>query len=105
MRATVSSVGSAPVLAVEGTVDLASVGLLHNHVMRVVRQSPGGVVVVDLDGVDTLDDTGLGVLLGAAAAAREAGGDLEVVCTRTALRSRLERTGFDRAVVVRSTVA
>jgi anti-sigma B factor antagonist len=105
MRATVSPVGAAPVLVVDGTVDLASVGLLHNELTRVVRRSPGTVVMVDLDGVDTLDDTGLGVLLGAAATARQAGGDLEVVCTRSALRSRLEHTGFDRAVVVRSTIS
>jgi anti-sigma B factor antagonist len=105
MRATVSTVGAARVLALDGTVDLAAVGVLHNDLGRLIRQAPGAVVVVDLDGVDTLDDTGLGVLLGAAATAREAGGDLVVVCTRDALRARLERTGFDRAVVVRSSIS
>jgi anti-sigma B factor antagonist len=105
MRATVSTVGAARVLALDGTVDLAAVGILHNDLGRLIRQAPGAVVVVDLDGVDTLDDTGLGVLLGAAATAREAGGDLVVVCTRDALRARLERTGFDRAVVVRSSIS
>jgi anti-sigma B factor antagonist len=105
MRATESTVGSAPVLAIDGVVDLAAVAALHNDLSKLVRRWPGSTVVVDLDGVDTLDDTGLGVLLGAAATARERGGDLEVVCTAPALRDRLARTGFDRAVAVRSTIS
>jgi anti-anti-sigma factor len=71
----------------------------------VIRRHPGDSVIVDLDGVDALDDAGLGILLGAAAAARQAGGDLEVVCNRPSLRERLERTRFDRAVAVRATIA
>ena len=105
MRTTVSAVGGATVVTLEGSVDLAAVGTLHGDLARVIRRHPGDSVIVDLDGVDALDDAGLGVLLGAAAAARQAGGDLEVVCNRAALRERLERTRFDRAVAVRTTIA
>jgi len=105
MRTTVSAVGGATVVALEGTVDLAAVGTLHGDLARVVRRHPGDSVIVDLDAIDALDDAGLGVLLGAAAALRESGGDLEVVCNRPALRERLERTRFDRAVKVRATIA
>lgn len=104
LHTTVTQVGDAQVVAVEGDVDLASIGVLHGELARVLRQHPASTVVVDLDGVRALDDAGLGVLLGAAASAREADGDLEVVCTRPTLRSRLERTGFDRAVTVRATI-
>lgn len=105
VHTTVSTVGSSIVVVVDGPVDLASVGHLHNDLARVIRQHPNQVLVVDLDGITVLDDAGLGVLLGAAATARESGGDLEVVCTKPALRGRLERTRFDRAVDVRATIA
>ena len=97
-------VGDSVVVSVEGPVDLASVGHLHNELLRVIRQHPGQVLVVDVDGISVLDDSGLGVLLGAAASAREGGGDLEIVCARPALRDRLDRTRFDRAVAVRATI-
>jgi len=105
MRAAVSTVGDAVVVAVDGVVDLAAVGTLHGDLVRAIRRHPGDTLIVDLDGVESIDDAGLGVLMGAAAAARSNGGDLQVVCNRVALRARLESTRFDRAVDVRSTIA
>jgi anti-sigma B factor antagonist len=101
----VDSVGGSIVVAVDGVVDLAAVGHLHDVLARTVRQHPGVTLLVDLDAVSVLDDAGLGVLLGAAATARGAGGELEVVCTRPALSDRLQLTGFDRAVRVRTSIA
>jgi anti-anti-sigma factor len=89
-----------PVLAVNGTVDVATVPALRDALLRLVADRPGGRVVVDLDGVTALDDTGLGVLLGVAGRAREAGGDLVVVCAGERLRRRFAVTGLDRAVEV-----
>ena len=105
MRAAVSTVGDAVVVAVDGVIDLAAVGTLHGDLTRAVRRHPGDTLIVDLDGVESIDDAGLGVLMGAAAAARSTGGDLQVVCNRAALRARLQSTRFDRAVDVRSTIA
>ena len=101
----VDTVGSSVVVAVDGIVDLSTVGRLHDDLTRAVRQHPGAALVVDLDAVGALDDAGLGVLLGAAAAARDGGGDLEVVCSRPALCQRLAHTRFDRAVTVRNSIA
>jgi anti-anti-sigma factor len=101
----VERVAGSIVVTVDGIVDLSSVGRLHDDLARTVRQHPGVALVVDLDGVSVLDDAGLGVLLGAAAATRDTGGDLEVVCTRPALRERLTQTRFDRAVVVRGSIS
>ena len=105
VHTTVDNVGGSIVVAVDGIVDLAAIGGLHDDLARAVRQHPSVTLLVDLDAVTVLDDAGLGVLLGAAAAARGAGGDLEVVCTRAALRERLQLTGFDRAVRVRRSIA
>ncbi len=102
---SVGDVGGSIVVAVDGVVDLSSVGRLHDDLARAIRRHPGVTLIVDLDAIGGLDDAGLGVLLGAAAAARDCGGDLEVVCTRPALLARLTLTRFDRAVDVRSSIA
>jgi anti-anti-sigma factor len=105
LHSTVAPVGDVLVVTLEGVVDLASVARLHSELSNALRRHAGETIVVDLDGVGALDDTALGVLLGAAASARDAGGDLQVVCTEPTLRSRLERTRFDRAVDVRTSIA
>lgn len=94
-------IGSTPVIALDGTVDLGSIPVLHNRLRQAITDHPGITVVVDLDGVLSLDDCGLGVLLGAAGFARERGGDLALLCTSERLRGRLRVTGLDRAVEVR----
>lgn len=98
-----SSVAGRSVLAIAGEIDLATVPQLHNALARAVNDHT--FVIVDVDGVYACDDTGLGVLLGAAGRAREAGGDLTVVCSDGPFRSRLARTGFDRAVTVTASIA
>lgn len=94
-------IGSTPVIGLDGDVDLGTVPLLHTRLRQLVNDHPGATVVVDLDGVTSFDDCGLGVLLGAAGVARERGGDLAVLCTQPRLRDRLRLTGLDRAVEVR----
>jgi anti-anti-sigma factor len=105
VHTNVVTVNGSIVITVGGAVDLASVGGFFDDLRRAVRQHVGATVLVDLDGATVLDDAALGILLGGAAAARESGGDLEVVCTRSPLRERLARTRFDRAVVVRDSIA
>lgn len=92
-------------LTLSGEVDLATVPVLRNALVRLVGDAPGVTVAVDLDGVTVLDDTGLGLLLGAAGRAREHGGDLVVVCTTSRLLERFERSGLARAIEVRDRLA
>ncbi len=105
LHTRLDEVGGSIVVTVDGHVDLAAVGRLHDDLSRAIRQHPGAMVLVDLDAVGVLDDAGLGILLGAAASARGHGGDLAVVCTRPTLRERLTATRFDRAVDVRHSIA
>jgi anti-sigma B factor antagonist len=93
-------VGLRPVLHVSGEIDLATLPVLHDQLTRAIARHPGATLWVDLDGVTTLDDSGLGLVLGAAGRARELGGDLRAVCTSPRLLQRLALTGFDRAVAV-----
>ena len=105
LRASTTVVAGVPTVIVEGAVDLVTIGRFHDVLHRAVLDHPGRPVRVDLDGVGTLDDTGLGVLVGVAAAARERGGALELVCTAPTIRRRLETTRIDRILEIRSTVA
>ena len=100
LRARHDVVGTLPVVALSGSVDLATVPQLTTALYRLIGDHAGARVAVDLDGVDVLDDTGLGVLLGAAGRARQAGGELVVVVADERLQARFEATGFDRAVDV-----
>ena len=93
-------------LGLSGEIDLATIPRLHDALTRFVTAAePSTTSVVDLDGVYICDDTGLGVLLGAASRARVAGGELVVVCSPGPLRDRLAQTRFDRAVTVAASVA
>jgi anti-sigma B factor antagonist len=93
-------VGGRPVLQVAGEIDLATLPTLHDQLTRAITHHQGATLWVDLDGVTTLEDTGVGIVLGAAGRARELGGDLRVVCTTPKLLRRFALTGFDRAVAI-----
>jgi anti-sigma B factor antagonist len=94
-------VGDAAVISLSGEVDMATLPLLHDALSKALAHHPGRMLVIDIDGVTVLDDTGLGVLLGAAGSARQSGADLSVVCNNLRMRDRLDLTGFSRAVEVR----
>ncbi|MEX0848015.1 MAG: STAS domain-containing protein [Ilumatobacteraceae bacterium] len=93
-------VGDVAVVMVSGELDLASVGVLRDALLKAITEHRGATVAVDLDGVTALDDTALGIVLGSAARSREQGGDLVVVCTSPRLVERFELSGLARAVRV-----
>ncbi len=97
----ITSVDAGAVVSLSGEVDLASAPTLRNALVRAIDEHRGATIVVDLDGVAALDDAGMGVLLGAAGRAREAGGDVVVVVTSARLRERFAITGLARAIEVR----
>ena len=62
-------------------------------------------VVIDLSGVDFIDSTGLGVLLGAAKRVRGAGGDIRLVMAGSRLTDLIEITRLDRVMDVFESVS
>ena len=96
----ISNAGAQPVLYLSGEIDLSTLPLLRDHLTRLVHEHPRATVRADLDGVTSLDDTGIGILLGVAALARSLGGELEVFSSPGRIRERLAVTRTDLAVTV-----
>jgi len=96
--------GVVTVLTLRGEIDLASAPPLRQALVEAADRV-GVVVVVDLDEVEFIDSTGLGVLIGGLKRARTSGGDLMLVCTQPRIIRLLEMTRLDRALEVHSTVA
>jgi anti-anti-sigma factor len=65
----------APILVLEGTIDLATTELAGAALERFMAEK-GPAIVVDASRVNFIDSKGLGTLLKAAKAARDAGGQL-----------------------------
>lgn len=105
LRVSEETVEGVTVLGLVGEVDLATLPQLHGRLLRSIGQQPGGVVVVDLDGVLAIDDSGLGALVGAAGRLRARGGDLLLVCSEGRVLELMRRTRLDRALDVHPTRA
>ena len=91
------------VVAVRGEVDVATAPRLRESVISVVSKGRRGVVV-DLDAVDFIDSTGLGVLVGALKRVKTHGGELRVVCTNSRVLNVFEITGLDGVFEITASV-
>jgi anti-sigma B factor antagonist len=95
--------GDVAVLAVSGEVDVATVPRLREQLHALVASGTPRIVV-DLDAVDFLDSTGLGVLVGALKRVRANGGELALVCTSARIRKVFEVTGLTKVFALFDTV-
>jgi anti-sigma B factor antagonist len=95
----------APVLALLGEADLATLPRLVERVQRFASEHAGEHGVVDLDGLSHLEPVALGVLIGARLQLRASGGELDVVCTEPALTALFVRSGLDGTFTLHATAA
>jgi anti-sigma B factor antagonist len=99
----VSEFEGAVVLTVRGEVDVSTAPRLRQRLVELASDGRQRVVV-DLDQVDFLDSTGLGVLVGGLKRFRSLGGDLILVCTQRRILKVFEITGLTRAFVVHDSI-
>ena len=81
-------------MRVAGEIDMATAPKLRQHVVNVTNDRPKGLVL-DLNNVDFIDSTGLGVMVGAAKRMRMAGGGFRIVCSQAHLVELFELTRLD----------
>ncbi len=91
------------VVAVSGEVDIATAPKLREKLVELASHG-AQQVVVDLDDVDFLDSTGLGVLIGGMKRLRGLEGDLTLVCTQPRILKVFEITGLNRAFTIYESV-
>ncbi len=91
------------VLAVKGEVDVYSAPRLREKLVELVSQGHRHIVV-DLQSVDFLDSTGLGVLVGGLKRLRSHEGDLTLVCTQARILKVFEITGLTTVFRITDTV-
>ncbi len=91
------------VVAVSGEVDIATAPKLREKLVELASQG-AQQVVVDLNAVEFLDSTGLGVLIGGMKRLRGLDGDLTLVCTQPRILKVFEITGLNRAFTINESV-
>src|SRR5437660_2512461 len=91
------------VLAVRGEVDVYTAPRFRERLIELVSDGKHRIVV-DLEGVDFLDSTGLGVLVGGLKRVRSHDGDLSLVCTQNRILKVFEITGLTRVFSIYETV-
>src|SRR5216683_911096 len=91
------------VLAVHGEVDVYTAPRLRERLVELVSQGKHRIVV-DLEGVDFLDSTGLGVLVGGLKRLRSHDGDLTLVCTQQRILKVFEITGLTKVFAIHDSV-
>lgn len=97
------------VVAVVGELDVATAPRLRQEVQRVVGtrsgSAAGPAIVLDLSGVDFLDSTGLGVIVGALKRVRTQGGDLRLAGAPHRVVRVFEITRLDEVLPMHDDVA
>jgi anti-sigma B factor antagonist len=91
------------VVEVAGEIDLYTSARLREHLVDLVTAGRYHLIV-DLERVDFLDTTGLGVLVGALTRVRAHGGCLQLVCTRDRILKVLRVTGVTTVFQVHTSV-
>ncbi len=91
------------VLSVTGEVDVYTAPRFREKLIELVSQGKHQIVV-DLEGVDFLDSTGLGVLVGGLKRLRSHDGDLALVCTQNRILKVFEITGLTKVFSIHDSV-
>ena len=91
------------VLSVQGEVDVYTAPQFREQLIQLVDQGQRSILV-DLEGVEFLDSTGLGVLVGGLKRVRSHDGSLHLVCTQEKILKVFRITGLTKVFPIHSTV-
>jgi anti-sigma B factor antagonist len=99
----VRKIGSRAVVDVKGEIDVYTAPKLREKLIELVSEGSYDVVV-NLEGVDFLDSTGLGVLVGALKRVKAHDGGLALVCTQDKILKIFKITGLTKVFPIHGSV-
>jgi anti-sigma B factor antagonist len=95
LNAHVKEVGGVPVVELEGEIDLSTSPVFKETVYQVI-ESGHKDVVIDLNGLEFMDSTGLGVLVAALKKTSMVGGSIKLICNKRNILKVFTITGLDK---------
>ena len=100
---TTRDAGGKTIVAVGGEIDVYTAPKLRDRITELVAD---GVydLVIDMEAVEFLDSTGLGVLVGGLKKVRAHDGSLDLVCTQERLLKIFRITGLAKVFVIHDSV-
>lgn len=99
----VRKVDSHSVVDVKGEIDVYTAPKLREKLIELVSEGSYDVIV-NLEGVDFLDSTGLGVLVGALKRVKAHDGSLSLVCTQDKILKIFKITGLTKVFPIHASV-
>jgi anti-sigma B factor antagonist len=105
MELTVTShtVDAFEIIEVAGEIDVYTAPKLREAIVSAVEAGHTRLII-DVQKVDFLDSTGLGVLVGALKRVRGDSGSLDIVCTQERILKIFEITGLDKVFGLHSSI-
>jgi anti-sigma B factor antagonist len=94
-----SEVNGTTIVAVGGEIDVYTAPKLRDKITELVADGVYNIVV-DMEAVEFLDSTGLGVLVGGLKKVRAHDGSLELICTQDRLLKIFRITGLAKVFVI-----
>ena len=91
------------VFAVADPIDASTVGPLRQRLLAHL-ETHGPQIAIDLSGVDFIDSTGLGALVGVLREARDRGGDVRLLHPTRQVRRILQITGLEAIFEIEAAV-
>jgi anti-sigma B factor antagonist len=106
MELTLSSRAEGPfeILEVGGEIDVYTAPRLREGIVASIEAGHTRLVI-DVERVEFLDSTGLGVLVGALKKVRADGGTLDIVCTQQRILKIFDITGLDKVFGLHDSVS
>ncbi len=96
--------GPFEVIEVGGEIDVYTAPRLRESIVAAIDEGHTRLVV-DVEKVEFLDSTGLGVLVGALKKVRADGGTLDIVCSQERILKIFDITGLDKVFGLHGSVA
>lgn len=95
LRTQVREENGVPVITLEGEIDLSTSAKFKETVYEVIEAGKKDIVI-DLNGLEFMDSTGLGVVVAALKKTRMEGGSIKLVCSKRNILKVFTVTGLDK---------